>query len=292
MKKIQPYHYIVALACVFILGGLFQFTIKFLPTSESTAITVDPQTDRHGEDLYDLWFSSAEIYDISVDHALNNILFSSDNKVVSLINRDRKLNWEKIFATPPRQAKISSCGNYAAIGTEGGSFHFTSTDLDFYWDNDGSPVDLIALSPNANWIAVARSQPAKDLYHLDFFNRDGVLKWSIETGPVKNLYLTSEYLEQATTYYTSFEEDVPVITAVDLQGEELWSYEGQILAAVSRHGSRLAALEGSEVTVYDSLGYPMWSANLPFEADKVLTAAGKVQMKTFIILTWLKACFG
>ncbi len=270
MKRIQPYYYIVALACIFILGGLVQFSIKLLPAAESTGITIDPQTDRQGEDLYDFWFSDIEIYDLSVDHALNKILFSADNKVVSLIDRDRKLKWEKIFAYAPNQAKISSCGNYAAIGTEGGRLHFTATDLEFQWDDEGNPVELIALSPNANWIAVARSKPEQELHHLDFYNRNGELKWSVETGSIKNLFLTSEYLEQANIYYTLLEDEEPSVIALDLQGNELWSYENQTLAAVSRHGSRLATLDGSMLTVYDSLGYSMWSKNLPFEADRVL----------------------
>ncbi len=269
MKQIQPYYYIVVLACIFVLGGLIHFSIQLFLAAESTDITIDPQTDRHGEDLYDFWFSSAEIYDLSVDHALNRILFSADNNVVSLINRERRLNWEKVFATAPKQAKISSCGNYAVIGTEGGRLYFTSTDLEFQWDDDGNAVDLVALSPNANWIAVARSQLEHESYHLDFFNRFGDLKWSIETGPIKNLYLTSEYLEQVNIYYTSLEDGEPVVTAVNLEGKELWSYEDQTLAAVSKYGSRLATVKGNRVSIYDSLGYSMWSENLPFEANTV-----------------------
>ncbi len=270
MKRFQPYYYIVALAGLFILGGLVLFSIQLFPRAESTAVAVDPQLNGQGEDLYDLWFSSAEIYDLSVDHALNNILFSTDNNVVSLIDRDRRLKWDKLFASAPRQARLSSCGSYAVIGTESGRLHFSSTDRVTQWDNEGSPVDLIALSPNAGWIAAARSQADGDGHHLDLFNKDGSLKWSIETGQIKNLYLTSEYLEQVNIYYTAIEDDGPVVRALDLDGRELWSYEDQVLSAVSRHGSRLAAIDENRVTVYDSLGYPLWTTGLPFNVDRVL----------------------
>ncbi len=270
MKRIQPYYYIVALAGIFILGGLTYYLMQLFPSAESTGMTVDPQVNGQREELFDFWFSYAEIYDLSVDHSLNKILFSADNNVASLIDRDRKLKWEKIFVTAPVQSKVSSCGNYAAIGTEGGRLHFTSTDLEFQWDDEGNPVDLVALSPSANWVAAARSKPDQDMYHLDLFSREGEMQWSIATGPIKNLYLTSEYLEQANIYYTSLEDGEPVVSAVNLEGQGLWSYEGQTLAAVSRHGSRLALIDGNKVTVYDSLGYPMWSSDLLFEAEKIL----------------------
>ncbi len=270
MKRIQPYHYIVALAGLFILAGLVLFTLRLFPATESNAVSIDPLAEGQSEAIYDLWFSRAELYDISIDHGLNSILFSTDNNSVTLLDRGRRLLWDKVFATAPKQAKISSCGNYAVIGTAGGRVYFTSTDQEFWWDHEGSPVELIAVSPNAAWIAVFRSQPDQDLYHLDLFNREGVLKWSVETGPIENLYLSSEYLEQANIYYTSYENDQPVVTAVNLEGEELWSYEGQSLAAVSKHGSRLAVVEDSRIIVYDSLGYVLWATTLPFESSTIV----------------------
>ena len=270
MKRIQPYHYLVIMAGLFIMAGLVLFSMRLFPAAENNTLSIDPLAEGQGDTIYDLWFSRAGVYDLSVDHGLNSILLSTDNNAVTLLNQGRKLLWDKVFTTAPQQAKISSCGNYAVIGTAGGRVFFTTIDQELWWDHEGSPVDLIAVSPNASWIAVARSKPEQDLYHLDFFNKEGALKWSIETGPIKNLYLTSEYLEQANIYYTSYENGQPVVTAVNLEGDELWSYEGQTLAAVSKHGSRLAVLEDSKIIVYDSLGYALWTTTLPFEANAVV----------------------
>ncbi len=270
MKRIQPYYYIVALACLFFLAGLILFSLHLFPTAESTGITVDPQTDGQGEALYDLWFTSMGIYDLSVDHALNAILFSADNNTVNLLDRDRKLLWEKVFATAPKHAQISSCGNYAIVGTEGGRVYFTTTDQQVNWDDEGDPVDLLAMSPSASWVVAARTTTDQSYHHLDFFNQSGRLNWSIETGPLQNLYLSSEYLEQAHVYLTEIEEDQPVIKAINLDGQEMWRHENQNLVAVSRHGSRLAAVQGNRLIVYDSLGYALWSTALPFEVKTVL----------------------
>ena len=252
------------------MAGLVLFSMRLFPAAESNTLSIDPLAEGQGDTIYDLWFSRAEVYDLSVDHGLNRILLSTDNNAVTLLDQGRKLLWDKVFTTAPQQAKISSCGNYAVIGTAGGRVFFTTINQELWWDHEGSPVDLIAVSPNASWIAVARSKPDQDLYHLDFFNKEGALKWSIETGPIKNLYLTSEYLEQANIYYTSYENGQPVVTAVNLEGDELWSNEGQTLAAVSKHGSRLAVLEDSRIIVYDSLGYALWTTTLPFEANAVV----------------------
>lgn len=270
MKNIQPFYYIVAISGIFILAGLVLFSLQLFNTAESTPVAVDPQANGQTEAIYDLWFSSAEVYDITVDHGLSGILFSTDNNTVTLLDRERRLRWDKLFTTAPRQAKLSSCGNYAVVGTEGGRIYFTSTDQEFWWDHEGSPVDQIVVSPNATWIVAARSGEDQEFHHLDLFSKDGDLKWSIETGPIENLYLTSEYLEQATTYYTTVQNGVPKIHAVNIEGEELWAFEGQRLAAVSKHGSRLAAIEGNRIIVYDSLGYALWTTTLPFEATSVL----------------------
>jgi spore germination protein GerM len=64
--------------------------------------------------------------------------------------------------------------------------------------------------------------------------------------------------------------EVPVIKAVNVEGNEMWSREDQNLVAVSRHGSRLAAVQGSRLIVYDSLGYALWSTALPFEVKTVM----------------------
>ncbi len=270
MKRIQPYYYIVALAGLFLLSGLVLFALQLFPAAESNGIMVDPQTNDHGEALYDLWFTSVGIYDLTVDYALSAILFSADNNTVNLLDRERKLLWEKVFATAPVQAKLSSDGSYAVIGTAGGRLYFTTADQQISWDDEGDPIDLLALSHSASWIVAARTNAAQELHHLDFFNQSGRLNWSIETGPIDNLYLSSEYLEQAHVYYTEVINETPVIKAVNVEGKEMWSREEQSLVAVSRHGSRLAVVQGDRLIVYDSLGYELWSTALPFEAKTVM----------------------
>ncbi len=270
MNRIQPFYYIAALAGLFILAGLYFFILHLLPEPEHTGVTVEPQAQDQGGALYDLWFTSAEIFDLSVDHNLTGILFSTDQKMVSLLDQERKLRWDKSFSTAPKQAKISSCGNYVVTGTEGGLLSFISTDQEFSWEDEGSPVDLVAVSPNANWVAAARSDAEQKESHIDLFQQDGELEWRIESGPVENLYLSGEYFEETIIFYTHLQGDQPVFSALDLDGKELWSYEGQSLAAVSRHGSRMAAVDDKNLIVYDSQGQALWEKELPFNARTVM----------------------
>jgi len=157
-----------------------------------------------------------------------------------------------------------------ALGTEGGRLHFTSADQQISWDAEGDPIDLVAISPSASWIAVTRSHPDHEVSHIELYNQAGELQWSIETGPVENLYLSSEYLDQANIFFTTIIDDQPEISALNLKGELLWSKEGQSLVAVSRYGSRLAALEKNKLLVYDTLGYSLWQTTLPFEITTIL----------------------
>lgn len=270
MKRVQPYHYIVLLAGLFILAGLVLFSLQLLPSVEGSSAAVDPLTQTPTGELYDLWFSGAVLSDLSIDHNLTAIFFSADNYKVSLLDRERKLRWDKLFTTAPLQAKISSSGDYAAVGTAGGRLHFTTTDQLYSWDNEGDPVDLLALSPNGAWVAAARSKPEQGYHSLELYSQTGELQWTIETGTVINLFLSSEYLEQTNLYYTALEQDQPHIYAVGLDGRELWMKENQRLAAVSRHGSRIAAVQGNRLIVYDALGYELWSTNLPLEPQTVL----------------------
>ena len=270
MKKAQPYFYMIIIAGIFVIAGIYLFIIQLIPEPEHAGITVDPQDLDQGGALYDLWFSSAEIYDLSVDHNLTGILFSTDNNMVSLLDQERKLRWDKSFATAPLEAKISACGNYVLTGTDGGMLFFTSTDQSLYWEKDGLPVGKVAISPNANWVAASRNYEDEPKSQVEFFNRDGEKKWDLESGQVKNLYLTSEYLDQATIIYTHLLDDQPVFTAVDIAGEELWSYDGKYLVAMSRHGSRMAAKQGSSLIVYDAQGQALWTIQLPFEPTTVM----------------------
>jgi hypothetical protein len=270
MKRIQPFHYIVYIAFLFILAGLIIFSLQLFAATESNVMTVDPLTQSANENLYDLWFSGVNLYDLSIDYNLNAILFSADNNKVSFMDRERKLLWDKIFATAPLQAKLSSCGNYAVIGTVGGKLHFTKTDQQLYWDDEGDPIYLLAISPNGAWIAAARAKPDQSNYSLELFNQSGDLQWSIETGPLSNLFISSEYLEQTNIYYTSAKDGQLEFSAVGMDGSELWVKENQALVSVSRHGSRIAAVQDNRLLIYDALGYELWGTNLPVEANIVL----------------------
>ncbi len=269
MKNVQPFYYIIALAGMFMLAAAYLLVMQLMPAPEQTGVTVEPQAPDEGGAIYDLWFSSAEIYDLSVDHNLTGILFSTEEKMVSLLDQERKLRWDKSFSTAPRQAKLSSCGNYAVTGTEGGLLHFTATDQEFYWESEGFPIEHVAIGPNANWVAATRVDEEENHY-IEFYDRGGELNWVLESGPVKNLYLSSEYLEQASIFYTHMQEEQPVFTAVNIEGEELWSYEGKNVAAVSRHGSRVAAADGKSLIIYDAQGQALWENELPFEPQTVM----------------------
>ncbi len=270
MKRVQPYYYIVVLAGLFFLAGLTLFSLQLFLPAESRSMPVDPLTQNPAGDLYDLWFTRVKLYDLSIDHNLTAILFSADNNKVSLLDRERKLLWDKIFATVPLQAKLSSCGKYAVVGTSGGRLHYTTTDQQFSWDDEGDPVELLAISPNGVWVAAYRSNEEQGHLYLELYNQSGELRWTIETGPIINLHLSSEYLEQTNLYYTALEQGIPQVYSVSLDGRELWTKSNQVLAAVSRHDSRIAAIQENRLIVYDALGYELWSTGLPIKPQTVL----------------------
>ncbi|HSW36621.1 MAG TPA: GerMN domain-containing protein, partial [Candidatus Limnocylindrales bacterium] len=78
------------------------------------------------------------------------------------------------------------------------------------------------------------------------------------------------FLGQGSVFYTYLNDGQPVIAAVNMEGEEIWAVEGALLGAVSRQGTRLAAVQGNRLTVYDSLGYILWETPLPFEIKSVM----------------------
>lgn len=252
------------------MAGLYFFIMQLFPEPEYSGVTVEPQEANEGGTLYDLWFTSAEIYDLSVDHNLTGILFSTDQNMVSLLDQERKLRWDKMLSSTPRQAKLSSCGNYIIIGTSNGLLSFMAIDDNRGWEDHGLPVDIVAISPGAGWIAAARSDQDQEIHNIDLFKRDGQLKWRIESGEVENLYLSSEYLEEANVYFTHRKNETPAFSALDMEGNEMWTYENQTLAAVSRHGSRMAAYRDQNIIVYNLRGDVAWQTDLPFRVQKVM----------------------
>lgn len=274
LQKMQPYYYITLLACLFVIAGVALFVLQLWPVAESGGITIEP--GRHDEvgALYDLWFSSDVILDLSVDHALEGILFSTESGTVSLLDRERKLRWDQVFEALPSQARLSNCGEFAAIGTIAGSLHFVSADLTTRWTAEGAPISLVSLSPNASWVAVVRrpqEEPEEStLNTLELYDREGRRQWSAERGQVLSLNLNSEYLDQANIFLTTLKDEEPTVEAISFAGDSLWSKPGRTLSAVSRHGTRLATLADRQLAVYDSMGQSLWNRNMPFEVKNVL----------------------
>jgi len=269
MRKMQPFYYIVLIAALMILVGITNYIFQVSANVSSSGVIVDPPSQDQENLLYDLWFTRTDIYDLSIDQEFNHILFSTSANKAYLLDSERKLHWEKSFSTSPRQAKLSSCGNYAVIGTRGGRLLFTSVDQNYRWEKEGNPVNLITVSPNATWIAATRAQEDSTAHTLELYNFEGELIWEAGYGPIKTLHLSSEYLEQGKIYLTCEEEDLPVLIALDLSGIEHWRKEGYTVSTVSRYGSRLAARKENELVVYDALGYKLWQTTLPFEIDQV-----------------------
>lgn len=269
MKHLQPYYYIIVLAAIFLVAGMITFALQLFPSTSNDTVAVDPQT-RDGESvLYDLWFTSAVIHDLSVDHRLTGILYSTDNNTVTLLDHDRKLLWTKSFSSTPLQAKLSSCGSYIAVGTRGGRLFFTSIDQQYWWDKEGDSINLVAISPNGSLIAVNRIDPSSEQHWLELYNKSGEKLWSIETGPILNLHISSEYLEQGTVSYTYLDHETPGIAVLDLDGNEKWHAANQHLAAVSRFGSRMAVVKENNLIVYDFLGYTLWETIIPFDIKTI-----------------------
>ncbi len=270
MKRLQPFHYIILLAGLFLLAGTAMFAFQQFSTSGAPAVAIDPQDQNRENALYDLWFSSTNIYDISIDNELTGILFSTGHNTVSLLDNERRLLWDKLFSSAPRQAKLSSCGCYIVVGTAGGRLFFFSIEDQTWWDREGNQVNLVALSPSASWIAVNRIIEEGSLHSLELYNQQGELKWAQETEPLLNLHITSEFLEQGNIFYTADTEEGPITRALDLEGKVLWQRDDYTLSAITRHGSRLALVGGGQLQVLDTLGDELFQTNFPFDINRVL----------------------
>ncbi|MGB4681861.1 MAG: GerMN domain-containing protein [Dethiobacteria bacterium] len=266
MKKVQPYYFLIGLAIIFVILGAALYGIRSLrPYLLKQGAPIEPQTDGNNGNLFELWFTGAKLFDLSVDRNVTGILFGTDAKKVSLLDRERRLRWEKSFSDNPLQTKISDCGRYLAVGTEGGELFFMSTDEKLWWEHDlGEPIYLLALSSNGRWVLIARGRPEEDRHRLELYDGyDGSLQWSISTRPLQNIYLSGEQYEGGRVFYSFRHGEEAVSGALSLAGEHLWEGSGAALAAVYSTGSRLALLGKETLQVCNYLGETLWERSLP-----------------------------
>lgn len=263
MKRIQPYYFLIGLAALFMIAGLAFYSVRSLSLLKQGA-PIEPPTNSETGDLFELWFTSADLFDLSIDRNVTGIIFGADSKKVSLLDRDRKLRWEKSFPANPLQTKISSCGNYLAVGTEGGDLFFMSTDQQFWWQQEFTdPVYLVALSANGKWVLIGRGDPGQKTHCLELYGQDGTMQWSMSTGPLRKIHVAGEQPNQGRILYSYQQDDSVVTGAVALTGESLWENEGVALAAVSRTESRLALIDDATLIVCSSQGDILWERTLP-----------------------------
>lgn len=264
MKRIEPYYFLIGLAALFVVAGMILYSARGL-TLMKHGEPIEPSGVAEKEDLFELWFTGADLLDLSIDRNVSGILFGSESKKVSLLDRERKLRWEKSFPTNPLQTKISACGGYLAVGTEGGDLFFMSADQQNWWQQElEEPVYLVTLSANGRWVLVARGAPERESHHLELYNgHDGTLQWSLETGPLQKIYLAGEQLNRGLVIYCYEQDGTTVTAAATLTGESLWERDGVSLEAISRTESRLALLDSTSLIVCKSQGDVLWERALP-----------------------------
>lgn len=283
MKKIQPYYFLIVFAVMLLAAGAVTYGLRSLSMLKGGK-PIEPPVDDHEGDLFELWFTRADLFDVSVDRNATGIIFGSDSKKVSLLSRERQLLWEKDFSTNPLQTQISSCGNYLAVGTEGGELFFMSIASQSWWQEGLSePVNLVELSANGRWVLAGRGDPEKKEHHLELYSREGSQQWTLSTGPLQKIYLAGEEPGEGKIFYTHRKGDSFQTEAVTLAGKELWAIKGSSLLAVSRTESRLAlATESGELGVYSDSGELIWEKPLP-DGLKVSSASFNPQENSLLV---------
>ncbi len=271
-QKIQPYYWLILLAVLFLAGGLILFLFRLFGSPLKSGTPVEPLVHSGENGMIDFWLAGADFIDLSADRNMTGILFSASNNKVSLLDRNKRLRWEKSFSSEPLQAKLSSCGGYLAIGTEGGQLFYMSTDQQMWWEIDGdTPINHIAISPNGKLVAVSRGNPEEEEHLLELYDQEGNLQWKVATGPLLQLFLSGEYIDHARIFYCSWlDDETPVTTALTLDGETAWEREGDNLAAISRSGNRLAVVREDRIVICNYLGEPLWERTLPFTLNTAL----------------------
>lgn len=264
MKRIEPYYILIACAALLLVAGTLVYALHSLSMLKGGEPIEPPAVAGEG-DLFEMWFTRADLLDVNVDHNFTGIILGTGARKVCLLDRDRQLRWEKDFSTNPLQTQISACGGYLAVGTEGGDLFFMSIDSRFWWQEElGTPVNLLRLSANGRWILVGRGDPDRDTHYLELFNREGVRQWSIPTAaPLESISIAGEQLDRGEIFYTCRQKERAMTAAVSLQGEPLWEIEGAVLMALTRNENRLALIGAEGLMVYSSRGDLLWEKPLP-----------------------------
>jgi len=272
MKRLRPVYWLAAavILVLALVAGLMDRALSRFGSASQEGMPVEPKVNNEENSFVDLWFAGDAIFDLSVDRNINGILFSSANNTVRLLDRDRRLRWEKSFTSEPLQAKLSSCGGYLAVGTAGGTLFYMSADQRLWWEaQEAEPFYLLAISDNGRYVAAGRGSEEENNFSLDLYDQNGTLRWSMETGRLEKIYFSGE-TGQDLLFYSYRQDESVVAGAVSLEGEPLWSEEGVSLAALSRLNNRVAALRGDELLIYDYEGEPVWETRAPFSIAKVL----------------------
>ncbi len=269
-QRIQPYYWLIILAGLFLAAGLVLFSFRMFNFNLKSGVPVEPLVHSGENGLFDFWFGGADFLDLSADRNMTGILFSSSNNKVNLLDRGKRLRWEKTFPSEPLQAKLSSCGNYLAVGTAGGKLFYMSTNQQFWWETDGdTPVNRIAISTNGKWVVVSRGEADQEEQTLELYNQEGNLQWSAATGELLKLFLSGEHIEQGRMFFSQVQDDTVTTTALTLEGVPVWSHEGENLAALSRSGNRLAVIQEENLLIYNYLGQKLWEKKFSFPLETV-----------------------
>ncbi len=271
-QKIQPYYWLILLAVIFLAGGITLLGFRLFGFPLKSGTPVEPLVHSGENGMIDFWLAGADFIDLSADRNMTGILFSTSNNKVSLLDRKKRLLWEKSFSSEPLQAKLSSSGGYLAIGTKGGQLFFMSANQQMWWEKDGdTPINHVAISATGKWIAVSRGNPENEEHLLELYDQEGNLQWSMATGPLRQLFLSGEHIDQARIFYCSQRADETLLTAaVTLDGETEWEHEGENLVALSRSGNRIAVIREDRIVICNYLGDPLWSRILPFPLETAL----------------------
>ena len=269
-QQIQPYYWLIFLAGLFLAVGVFFFGFRMLNLNLKRGLPVEPLVQSGENGFFNFWYAGADFTDLSADRNMTGILFGATNNKVSLLDRGKRLRWEKTFSSEPLQAKLSSCGNYLAVGTAGGQLFYMSVNQQMWWEAEGdTPIHQLAISANGKWVLVSRGAPDQEEHELELYNQEGKLQWSIQTAPLQKLYLSGEHVGQGRIFYSQLADGSAATAAVTLEGELVWEHEDETLAAISRSGNRLAVTREDRLIVYNYQGQTLWEKKLLFPLEKV-----------------------
>ncbi len=235
----------------------------FLESEAPPPIEPEPTLQTVGEEssVKLKYYPSPEvkIYDLSIDHEGDLLLFGSNTKKATLIDEDGNIVWEQVMENDPLQTCITPCGSYIAIGTSGGELFFMKNSGEVLWEKEmENPVKHIAVEPAGEWLICGSGN--EEAGKLDFITQDRCKEWTRETGEIKALEISAR---EKMIIYAEEDKDSYKTVALDLAGEEIWSIEEAELKALSNDGDLLAVqTEEGELIVYDKNKKEKWNNNL------------------------------